>query len=142
MRYIYGNPCLCTNRGFRHSSGRLCGVFISGGLIINIYFPTRENRQKLEAYRETFAAFVNEVQEVLEKFTSNTNVSWIICGADINAHFAGSGLPPRRNDDYAATCIRSFMKSFDLVSLAEKVCPTTFTFLNSRGGCPVLIPFS
>ena len=44
---IYGNPCLCAKRGFRHLSGRLCGVFISGGLITNIYFPTRENRQKL-----------------------------------------------------------------------------------------------
>ena len=26
------------------------------------------------------------------------------------------------------------MKRFDLISMADKVCPTTFTFLNSRGG--------
>ena len=131
---IYGNPCLSFEWGFRHQSGRLCGFFTSGGLITNIYFPTRENHQQLVAYREMFSSFIDEAVNVINKVSANKNVSWIICGTDTNAHFAGSGWPPRRNDDYAALCIRRFMKTFDLISLSEEVCPTTFTFLNSRGG--------
>ena len=131
---IYGQPCLSSGEGFRHEGGRLCGFFTSGGMIINVYFPTRDNRQPVDVYRNRFRSFVDEVIEVLEKTTKDREIAWMICGTDSNAHFAGSGLPPRRADDYAASRIRLFMKKFDLISLAEVVCPTTFTFLNSRGG--------
>ena len=131
---IYGNPCLSSEWGFRHQSGRLCGFFTSGGLIVNIYFPTRENRQLLGAYREMFSSFVDEVSKVLWRLNNNQQVSWMICGADLNAHFAGSGMPPRRKDDYAASCLRCFMKKFDLISLPEEMSSSTFTFFNSRGG--------
>ena len=131
---IYGQPCLSSGVGFRHEGGRLCGFFTSGGVIINIYFPTREQRQPIDVYRKRFSFFVDEVTEVVEKIIRNHQVSWMLCGTDLNAHFAGTGFPPRKTDDYAASRIRRFMKRFDLISLAEKVCPTKFTFLNSRGG--------
>ena len=131
---IFGQPCLYSQGGFKHQSGRLCGFFTSGGLIINIYFPTRDSRQPLDVYRESFSSFVYEISNVVENAIKNEQISWMICGADLNAHFSGSGYPPRRTDDYAASCIRVFMTRFDLISMADKVCPTTFTFLNSRGG--------
>ena len=70
----------------------------------------------------------------MERTIKNHQILWMICGTDLNAHFAGSGFPPRRADDFAASRIRLFMKRFDLISLAEEICPTKFTFLNSRGG--------
>ena len=68
-------------------------------------------------------------------------VSWIACGTDTNAHFKGTGIPPRRNDDFAAKQVRRFMKNFNLVSLSEIMCPGQFTYLNSRGGISCLDTF-
>ena len=69
------------------------------------------------------------------------HISWIACGADLNAHFAGSGIPPRRSDDHAASCIRKFMKRFNLISMAEEICPDRFTYMNSRGAASCLDSF-
>ena len=76
-----------------------------------------------------------------ENLTSEDDVSWIACGADLNAHFEGSGLPPRRKDDFAAGQVRRFMKRFGLISLALKMCPDRFTCLNYRGGTSCLDTF-
>ena len=57
----------------------------------------------------------------------------MICGTDTNAHFIGSGSPPRMKDDWAAIEVRRFMKRFGLTSLAEKFCPSQPTRINSRG---------
>ena len=116
--------------GFRHEVGRLCGFFTSGGVIINIYFPTRDQRQPIDMYRNRFGSFVDEVIEVVERTIKNQRISWMICGTDSNSHFAGTGFPPRRMDDFAASRIRLFMKRFDLISLAEKMYTTKYTFLN------------
>ena len=72
---------------------------------------------------------------------ANHQVSWIACGADLNAHFAGCGLPPGRKDDYAAQELRRLMSRFNLVSLALELCPDRFTCLNSRGGTSCLDTF-
>ena len=74
-----------------------------------------------------FNAFVLELTNIVKKAVCDHPVSWIVCGADLNAHFAGSGIPPRRSDDHAASRIRKFMKRFNLVSMAEEVCPDRFT---------------
>ena len=60
-------------------------------------------------------------------------ISWVICGTDTNAHFAGSGSFPRHKDDWAAVEVRRFMKRFGLVSIAEEMYPAKATRLNSRG---------
>ena len=64
---------------------------------------------------------MDEIIEFIAKVMRNHQVSWMICGADLNAHFAGSGYPPRRTDDYAASRIRLFMNRFDLISSGERV---------------------
>ena len=138
---IYGQPCLSSGVGFRHEGGRLCGFFTSGGVIMNIYFPTRDQRQPIDVYRNRFRSFVDEVIEVVERTIKKQEVSWMICGTDLNSHFAGTGYPPRRRDDYAASRIRMFMKRFNLISLVEELCPTKFTFLNSRGGVSTVDTF-
>ena len=67
--------------------------------------------------------------------------SWIACGADLNAHFQGCGIPARRKDDFAATQIRRFMEKFSLVLLSREIYPDRFTYLNSRGGASCLDAF-
>ena len=79
---IYGQPCLYSKGGFNHQSGRLCGFFTSGGLIINIYFPTRDGRLPIDVYRESFSSFVNEISDVIENAIVNQQISWMMCGAD------------------------------------------------------------
>ena len=88
-----------------------------------------------------FNAFVLELSNTVNGALYNNPVTWIACGADLNAHFAGSGIPPRRADDHAAKGIRKFMKDFDLISMAEEVCPDRFTYLNSRGAASCLDSF-
>ena len=70
---------------------------------------------------------------IVDNFISLHNPLWIVCGTDLNAHFAGTGLPPRSNDDFSAKEIRRFMGRYCLVSLALELCPDRFTYLNSRG---------
>ena len=68
-------------------------------------------------------------------------ISWLICGTDTNAHFSGSGSPPRRKDDWAAREVRRFVRKFGLVSLAEELCPNKSTRMNSRGNKSCLDTF-
>ena len=75
---IYGQPCLSSGIGFRHKGGRLCGFFTAGGIIINIYFPTRDHRQTVNAYRERFSSFVDEVIKVVENTIESRQIAWMI----------------------------------------------------------------
>ena len=120
---IFGQPSLVTDQGFQHEGGRICGLFVSGGLLLSIYFPTRRPNQSVDGYREMFGAFVDELIRVVDARIADRHVSWMACGADLNAHFAGCGLPPRRKDDYAARELRRFMSRFNFVSLALELCP-------------------
>ena len=131
-------PCLVTDGGFTHPGGRICGIFLEEGLIVTIYFPTMSPGQSREDYVKTFTTFIDQLILVIEDKIRRHPVRWIVCGTDTNAHFKGTGCPPRRSDDSAAKQVRRFMKRFNLVSLSEKICPTQFTYLNSRGGssCP------
>ena len=87
------------------------------------------------------SSFVDDLVRVVDKSISEFDASWIVCGADLNAHFAGCGLPPRRKDDFAAGEVRRFMKKFSLVSLGLEMCPDRFTCMNSRGGASCLDTF-
>ena len=138
---IFGQPSLVTDHGFQHHGGRICGLYTSGGLLLSVYFPTKNQKQLVKGYREMFSAFVEELIEVVDQSISDHHISWIACGADLNAHFAGCGLPPRKKDDYAAQKVRKFMSKFNLVSLALEMCPDRFTCLNSRGGTSCLDAF-
>ena len=84
---------------------------------------------------------MDDLINALDKSISGKAVSWIACGADLNAHFSGCGLPPRRKDDFAAKEIRRFMSKFGLVSLTLEMCPRRFTCLNSRGGASCVDTF-
>ena len=138
---IFVQPCVSSGVGFQYPGGRICALYISGGILLNVYFPTKEQRQSTAKYREMFHAFILELWNIVKKAVCKSPVSWIVCGADLNAHFAGSGIPPRRSDDYAASCIRKFMKRFNLISMAEEVCPDRFTYINSRGATSCLDSF-
>ena len=135
---VLGQPCLSSRGGFQQPGGRICGVFISSGLILNLYFPSRSSGQTIVEYRKFFISFVDELIYVTEEKIRSKGVSWLACGADTNAHFEWSKYPPRRTDDFAAKQVRRFMRKFRLISLAEKICPDRFTFLNSRGGSSCL----
>ena len=97
---IFGQPGLVGRKGLRHSGGRLCGILSSGGLLLSIYFPTKGKKQYGENYRDMFSRFVNELMAIVDNFLSLHNPLWIVCGTDLNAHFAGTGLPPRSNNDF------------------------------------------
>ena len=134
---IFGQPSLFSKASLSIPGGKICGTYIADGVILKIYFPTKAAGLSMDSYRFGFSRFVDElIAEVL----SSTNwggigqtISWIICGTDTNAHFAGCGSAPRRIDDWAACEVKRFMKSFDLVSLAEKMCPARATRINTRG---------
>lgn len=138
---VFSQPGLVRDRRFQHQSARICGLFTSGCLLLSVYFPTKRPKQRADQYRDVFSTFVDELIGLVENLNSKDAVSWIICGADLNAHFEGSGLPPRRNDDFAAGQVRRFMKRFSLISLALKMCPDRFTCLNSSGGASCLDTF-
>ena len=138
---IFGQPCLVAGQGFQHQSGRICGLFTSGGLLLSVYIPTKQPKQKAEQYRSMFSTFVDDLISMVDNSISGLQVAWIVCGADLNAHFAGCGLPPRRKDDFAAGEVRRFMKKFSLVSLSLEMCPDRFTCMNSRGGASCLDTF-
>ena len=125
-------PCIVAGGGFTHPGGRICGVFVGEGLIVALYFPTISSGQSREEFLETFSLFIDQLILVINDKIAQHPVGWIVCGSDTNAHFKGTGRPPRRKDDFAAMQVRRFMKKFDLVSLSEKLCPSQFTFLNSR----------
>ena len=131
---IYVQPCLYSDEGFQKPGGRVCGLFTSGGLVLNAYFPTREQRQSVQIYRKVFKDFVLELTKYVEKTLSEHHVSWIVCGADLNAHLPGIGIFSRRCDDFAATQIKKFMKRFKLITVAAELSPNRYTYLNSRGG--------
>ena len=84
---VLGQPCLSSRGGFQHPGGRICGLFISSGLILNIYFPSRSSGQTLCDYRKFFISFVDELIVITEEKIRNKAVSWIVCGTDTNAHF-------------------------------------------------------
>ena len=138
---IFGQPGLVSRKGFGHSGGRLCGALSSGGLLLSIYFPTKGNKQSGVNYRDMFSKFVNELMGIIDNFISLHNPLWIVCGTDLNAHFAGTSRPPRSNDDFPAKEIRRFMERFSLVSLALELCPDRSTYLNSRGNMSCLDSF-
>ena len=48
---IFGQPSLQTCQGLQHKSGRICGLFTSGGLLLSIYFPTKRPKQLIDQYR-------------------------------------------------------------------------------------------
>ena len=62
---IFGQPALVTDHVFQHRGGRICGLFTSGGLILNVYFPTKGPRQLMKDYREMFNAFMEELMAVV-----------------------------------------------------------------------------
>ena len=104
--------------------------------MLDVYFPTKSGEKTTVLYKTEFSSFVDHLTLLVSRITAGMSaqkVSWIICGTDTNAHFAGSGSPPRLKDDWAAKEIRKFMNKFDLVSLADKFCPAHYTRLNTRG---------
>ena len=54
---VLGQPCLSSTGGFQHPGGRICGLFISSGLVLNIYFPTRTSSQTLSDYHNYLLYF-------------------------------------------------------------------------------------
>ena len=131
---IFGQPSLVSLKSCMIKGGRICGSFIGDGLVLNIYFPTKSGGKSMDAYRSEFSSFVDElISEVSTLVGGVSEVSWLICGTDTNAHFIGSGSPPRMSDDWAALEVRRFMKKFSLASLTEKFCPSLPTRINSRG---------
>ena len=60
----------------------------------------------MDKYRALFASFVDDlIAEVLRSTNwgrKNQEISWLICGTDTNAHFAGCGPRLRHVDDWAA----------------------------------------
>ena len=91
----------------------------------------------MDGYRINFASFVDDlIAEVISSSIwgqTNKMISWLICGTDTNAHFAGCGSSPRRRDDWAAVEVRRFIKRFGLVSLAEEMYPAKATRISSGG---------
>ena len=134
-------PCLLSEGGFSHPGGRICGMYTHKGLILTLYFPTKSPGQSREEYLKTFTIFVDQLILFVECKMVEHPVSWIAFGTDTNAHFKGTGIPPRRNDAFAAKQVRRFMRNFSLVSLGEKMCPAQFTCLNSHGGISCLDTF-
>ena len=45
---IFGQPALQRGQGFKHKSGRICGLFTSGGLLLSVYFPTKRPKQLVD----------------------------------------------------------------------------------------------
>ena len=133
---IFGQPSLLSKDSFMRKGGRICGSFIGDGLVLDVYFPTKAGGGSMASYRKEFSFFVDElISEVSVCIAGRCDckVTWIICGTDTNSHFAGTGSPPRKKDDWAAVEIRRFMKMFDLASLTEELCPSKHTRINSRG---------
>ena len=87
---ILGQPCLSSGGGFQIPGGKICGLFISSGLILNIYFPVRSSGQTLLDYREFFVSFVDKLIGITEERIRSKAVSWLACGTDTNAHFGWS----------------------------------------------------
>ena len=97
---IFGQPSLVSTKSCMVKGGRICGSFIGVGLVLNIYFPTKSGGKSMVDYRNDFSSFVNElISEVSTLIDGVREVSWLICGTDTNAHFIGSGSPPRMKDD-------------------------------------------
>ena len=138
---LLGQPCLSSKGGFQQPGGRICGLFISSGLVLNIYFPSRSCGQTITDCRNYFISFIDELINFTEEKIRSGAVSWLACGTDTNAHFKWANYPPRKTDDFAARQVRKFMRKFGLISLSEKICPDRFTFLNSRGGSSSLDSF-
>ena len=90
---IFGQPSLIASASFKKAGGRICGTYIADGLILNVYFPTKATVLSKENYRTLFASFVDDlIAEVLRSTNwgrKNQEISWLICGTDTNAHFAG-----------------------------------------------------
>ena len=119
----------CTTKG-----GQTCCSFVGYGLVLNIYFPTKSGGKSMDVNRNEFSSFVDQLISEVSSLVDGVNeVSWLICGTDTNAHFIGSGSPPRMKDDWAALEVRRFMNRFGLSSVAEKICPSKPTRINSRG---------
>ena len=72
---IYGQPCLSSVVGFRHEGIRSCGFFKSGGDVININFPKRDQRQPIDVYRNQLRSLVDKVTKVVERTVGNHKVS-------------------------------------------------------------------
>ena len=85
---IFGQPGLEVGKGFQHEGGRICGIFVFGGLILCLYFPAKGPKQSIVQYRESFATF-DDLIKVVDETILDCKVSWIACGADLNAHFLG-----------------------------------------------------
>ena len=72
---IFGKPGLEVGQGFQLEGGRVCRVYISGGLLPSSYFPIRGPNQSSAQYREGFAAFGDNVINVVDKSISSQAVS-------------------------------------------------------------------
>ena len=96
---IFGQPSLASKACFKRTGGRFCGTFVADGLVLNVYFPTKAAGQSMATYRAAFSNIVDGLIALVISYTnwggSDQLISWIICGTDTNAHFAGCGLPPR-----------------------------------------------
>ena len=58
---IFGQPSLISKSSFSVEGGRICGTFVGGGLILNVYFPTKGNGMTRASYRAGFSKFVDEL---------------------------------------------------------------------------------
>ena len=134
---IFGQPSLFSYGSVTEKGGRISGTMVGDGLVLNVYFPTNSRAHSVATNRKEFSDFVDKLISVVStlsiKKPGTHDFSWILCGTDTNSHFKGSGPTPRQSDDPAAVQVRRFMKKFDLVSVAEELCPDHATRINTRG---------
>ena len=72
---IFGKPGLEVGQGFQHEGGRVCGVFVAGGVLLSLYFPTKSPNQSSAQYKEGFATFVDDLINAVDKSISGQAVS-------------------------------------------------------------------
>ena len=103
-RLYYFGPTFPRFKTFFHKTrGRLFGTYVADGLILDIYFTTKAATISINGYRIDFVSFVDEFTTSCTNRGENSQKnSWLICGTDTNAHFAGCGSPTHPKDDWAA----------------------------------------
>ena len=58
---IFGQPCLVSRASFMKKGGRICESFVANGLVLDVYFPTKAERQSMAGYRNSFSRFVDDL---------------------------------------------------------------------------------
>ena len=71
---IFGQPVFQRGQGFQHTSGRICGLFTSGGLLLSVYFPTKSPKQLVDQYKEVYGTFVDDLICVVDILLSKQSV--------------------------------------------------------------------